>query len=308
MIPPLALIIRTYVRKVNSKLYPNEATSANPLERSGFLPYNPYMAKNKKKHSKIFKVFIALLIALGVFELAAFGALAYYLSDYEHADADAEAAMKSGHGVQVHKAEDWIEFAPSARSQTGTCSREGADQDKADTGIIFYPGGKVEYTAYAPLMRDFAEEGYFCAVVKMPFNLALFDKNAAKDVKEAHPEITNWIIGGHSLGGVVAANYAAISDFDGLFLLAAYPSTDLSDNDIKTASAYGDADGVLNMDEYEASKSNLPPDLTEYVIKGGNHSQFGSYGLQDGDGKATISAEDQREQTVSFVLDTLLTK
>jgi hypothetical protein len=156
-------------------------------------------------------------------------------------------------------------------------------------------------------MRAFASEGYFCAVVKMPFNLALLDKNAAKDVREAHPEITKWIIGGHSLGGVVAANYAAISDFDGLFLLAAYSSTDMSDKDIKTASAYGDADGVLNMDEYEASKSNLPPDLAEYVIAGGNHSQFGSYGLQKGDGKATISPEDQREQTVRFILDTLLT-
>jgi len=284
MIPPLALIIRTYVLKVNGE-----------LECQRILTYNPYMAKNKKKHSRIFKIFIALLIALGVFELAAFGALAFYLSDYEHADADAESAMKSGDGVQVIKTDDWIEFTPSGES-------------KSDTGIIFYPGGKVEYTAYAPLMRDFAEEGYFCAVVKMPFNLALFDKNAAKDVKEAHPEITDWIIGGHSLGGVVAANYAAISDFDGLFLLAAYPSTDLSDKDIKTASAYGDADGVLNMDEYEASKSNLPPDLKEYVIAGGNHSQFGSYGLQDGDGKASISAEDQREQTVSFVLDTLVTK
>lgn len=283
MIPPLVPIIRTYVRKVNSE-----------LERQRILTYNPNMAKNKKKHSKTFKIFIALLIALGVFELAAFGALAFYISDYEHADADAQVALKSGSGVQVVKTEDWVEFTPAGGSEL-------------TTGIIFYPGGKVEYTAYAPLMRDFAEQGYFCAVVKMPFNLALFDKNAAKDVREAHPEMENWIIGGHSLGGVVAANYAAISDFDGLFLLAAYPSTDLSDKNIKTASAYGDADGVLNMDEYEASKSNLPPNLAEYVIAGGNHSQFGSYGLQEGDGKASISAEDQREQTVRFVLDTLLT-
>lgn len=283
MIPPLVPIIRTYVRKVNSE-----------LERQRILTYNPNMAKNKKKHSKTFKIFIALLIALGVFELAAFGALAFYISDYEHADADAQVALKSGSGVQVVKTEDWVEFTPAGGSEL-------------TTGIIFYPGGKVEYTAYAPLMRDFAEQGYFCAVVKMPFNLALFDKNAAKDVREAHPEMENWIIGGHSLGGVVAANYAAISDFDGLFLLAAYPSTDLSDKNIKTASAYGDADGVLNMDEYEASKSKLPPNLAEYVIAGGNHSQFGSYGLQEGDGKASISAEDQREQTVRFVLDTLLT-
>jgi len=139
----------------------------------------------------------------------------------------------------------------------------------------------------------------------MPFNLAVLDANAAKDVKEAHPEISKWIIGGHSLGGVMAAKYAAISDFDGLFLLAAYANTDLSDKDIPVVSVYGDADGVLNMDEYEASKGNLPADMAEHVIKGGNHSQFGSYGLQEDDGKATISPEDQRAQAVKFVLEDL---
>ena len=247
---------------------------------------------NRKKRSKSFKVLVTLIIALGVFELIAFGALAVYISDYEHADADAEAAMQSGHGVQVTRTDDWVEFTLPGRGQV-------------DTGIIFYPGGKVEYTAYAPLMREFAKKGYFCAVVKMPLNLAVLDANAAKDVKEAHPEISSWVIGGHSLGGAIAAKYAAISDFDGLFLLAAYSSTDLSDKDIPVASVYGDADGVLDMEEYNASKTNLPADMTEYVIKGGNHSQFGSYGLQEGDGKATITAEIQRTETVRCVLDIL---
>ena len=256
--------------------------------------------RGKVKRSKTFKVLVTLIIALGVFELVAFGAIAVYLSDYEHADAAAEAAMQSGNGVRVSMADDWIEFIPA--DETQSADRTGAE----DTGIIFYPGGKVEYTAYAPLMRDFAEEGYFCVVSKMPFNLAILDTNAAKDIREAHPEITNWLIGGHSLGGVIAAKYAAISDFDGLFLLAAYSSTDMSDKNIKTASVYGDADTVLNMEEYEASKSNLPADMAECVIAGGNHSQFGSYGLQDGDSKASISAEEQRSRTVRFVLDTLV--
>ena len=261
--------------------------------------------KERKKRSKTFNVLIGLIIALGVFELVAFGALAVYISDYCHADAEAEAAMKSTSDVRVTMKDDWVEFAPPGRTQTKTCTCSGANADKADTGIVFYPGGKVEYTAYAPLMKNFAEEGYFCAVVKMPFNLAVLDTNAAKDVKEAHPEITHWIIGGHSLGGVIAAKYAAISDFDGLFLLAAYSDTDLSDKDIAVSSIYGDADGVLDMDDYEAGKRNLPAGLIEHVIKGGNHSQFGSYGLQEGDGKASISAGEQRAQTVRFVLEDL---
>jgi len=265
---------------------------------------------NKKKRSKTFKVLVGLIIVLGVFELAAFGALAYYISDDYDADADAEKALKSSSGVRVIMAEDWIEFAPSARSQAVKCDRPAAGSqasdafgsNASDTGIIFYPGGKVEYTAYAPLMQGFAKEGYFCALVKMPFGLAVFDTNAAKDVKEAHPEISHWVIGGHSLGGAMAAKYSAISDFDGLFLLAAYTTTDMSDKDIPVVSVYGDADGVLNMDDYAANKSNLPADTVECVIKGGNHSQFGSYGLQEGDGEANISAEKQRAQTVRLVL------
>lgn len=249
------------------------------------------MAKNRKKHSKSFKVLVGCLIALGVFELIAFGAIAVYLSDYEHADAEAEKALASTHSVRVSTTDAWIEFIPAERPDPG------------DTGIIFYPGGKVEYTAYAPLMQDFAKEGYFCALVKMPFNLALLDTNAAKDVKEAHPEITHWIIGGHSLGGVCAAKYAALSDFDGLFLLAAYTTADMAGKDIDVVSIYGDRDGVLDMEEYESCKSNLPPQTKEFVIEGGNHSQFGSYGLQEGDRKASISAGDQRAQTVRFVLD-----
>ena len=248
--------------------------------------------RNRKKRSKTFKVLIGLIIALGVFELAAFGALAVYISDYEHADAEALAAMKSSADVRVVKTDDWIEFVPSGSSQA----------DVEDTGIVFYPGGKVEAEAYAPLMKDFAKQGYFCAVVKMPFRLAMLNANAAKDVREAHPELTKWIIGGHSLGGVIAAKYAAVSNFDGLFLLAAYPSANLSDKDIPVVSIYGDKDGVLNMDDYAAGKSNLPADTIECVIKGGNHSQFGSYGLQEGDHKAGISAEEQRARTVADVI------
>ena len=264
----------------------------------------------KKKHSKMFKLLVGLLIALGVFELAAFGALAYYLSDYSHADATAEKALKSTDAVTVVDTDDWIEFTPAAAAGDSDAA-DVSDSDATDagdsgmTGIVFYPGGKVEDAAYAPLMMDFAEKGYFCAVVHMPFNLAILDSNAAKDVKDAHPEITNWLIGGHSLGGLMAAKYAAISDFDGLFLLASYSNTDLSDKQIAVVSVYGDKDGVLNMNDYNSAKSNLPPDTIEYVIKGGNHAQFGSYGAQDGDGKATISADDQRAETVKAVLENI---
>ena len=46
-------------------------------------------------------------------------------------------------------------------------------------GLIFYLGGKVENTAYAPLLYDLAADGILCVLVKIPCNLAVLDMNAA---------------------------------------------------------------------------------------------------------------------------------
>ena len=46
----------------------------------------------------------------------------------------------------------------------------------------------------------------------------------------------------------------------------------------------------------------LPERHYEHVIAGGNHAQFGDYGAQRGDGRATVSAGDQRRMTAELVL------
>ena len=46
-------------------------------------------------------------------------------------------------------------------------------------GFIFYPGGKVGYTAYAPLILALAEQDILCVLLEMPFNLAVLDSLAA---------------------------------------------------------------------------------------------------------------------------------
>ena len=66
---------------------------------------------------------------------------------------------------------------------------------EADTGLIFYPGGKVEYKAYEPLMKALASEGVMCVLVEMPFHLAVLDVNAAEGIQEMYPDIKNWYIG-----------------------------------------------------------------------------------------------------------------
>lgn len=172
-------------------------------------------------------------------------------------------------------------------------------------GLIFYPGAKVEERAYAPILSMLAEDGICCVLVKMPFHLAVLRPSAAKQVMEEIPTVEQWYIGGHSLGGAMAADYAASHDsFAGLVLLAAYPTKPLI---LPVLSVYGSEDHVLNHEKYRSACSNANS-LKEHVIEGGNHAYFGDYGEQKGDGEAHITKEEQWQETVDEVLAFILLK
>lgn len=177
--------------------------------------------------------------------------------------------------------------------------------EEADVGFIFYPGGKVDDLAYWPLMEACAAEGMVCVVVQMPFNLAVLDIKAADGIQEMYPEIEKWYIGGHSLGGSMAASYLEdnVEEYEGLILLGSYSTADLSETDLKALSIYGSEDRVLNREKYAENKLNLPDDFTEVVLEGGCHAYFGMYGAQEGDGTPTISNEEQIEQTVAAIAE-----
>ena len=154
-------------------------------------------------------------------------------------------------------------------------------------------------------MEALAAEDILCILVKMPFNLAVFDINAADGIIEKYPDIENWYIGGHSLGGSMAASYIADKeeDYRGLVLLGSYSTTDLSDSSLDVISVYGSEDMVLDKNKYEENIKNLPDDYKEAVIEGGCHAYFGMYGEQKGDGTAAISNEDQIEETVKAICE-----
>ena len=207
-----------------------------------------------------------------------------YLQTYYHADAQAvAAAIETTQAVEIRQADGRIDFVP---------------RDPA-AGLIFYPGAKVEFTAYAPLMHACAERGVLCVLLKMPGNLAVLDYNAADGVAESYPEIDRWYVGGHSLGGSIAATYCSkhADALAGLVLLAAYSTDDLTGTQLQTLSVYGTEDGVLNRDRYEKYRENLPADTVEVVIEGGCHSYFGSYGMQQGDGAPSVTRDAQIRQT-----------
>lgn len=170
-------------------------------------------------------------------------------------------------------------------------------------GLIFYPGGLVDHRAYAPLMQALCERGVLCLLVQMPLDLAVLDMNAADGLQEMHPETDRWIIGGHSLGGAMAASYVHghADAYDGLVLLGAYSTADLSSSELSVLSVYGSEDGVLNKEKYAECLAHYPQDFTEMVIDGGCHAYFGDYGMQKGDGAPAISREAQIEITADAI-------
>lgn len=234
--------------------------------------------------SCIFAVISVLLLSC-IFILA-------YLGSYSHAN-DSE--------INKYLAESNIEKRELDRSTTAFVPSAPL------VGFIFYPGGKVEAEAYYPLMAECAKNGILSVICQMPFNLAVFDIDAANGIKEKFPEIDSWYIGGHSLGGSMAASYFEknISDLDGLILLGSYSTADLSSSNASVLSIYGENDRVMNRKKYEENKKNLPSNTQEYIIKGGNHAGFGMYGHQIGDGDANITNEAQilktAEQIFSFI-------
>lgn len=210
-----------------------------------------------------------------------------YVEQYYPADGTAKSAMESDETVTVTQtAYGWLFDGPSG-----------------EDALIFYPGGKVEETAYAPLLHRLAGQGMDVCLVRMPFRLAVFGANKAAEVMRQH-DYAHWYIGGHSLGGAMAASYAAAhgEQLSGVYLLAAYATRPL-DPDSRAFVIYGSEDGVLNRVKLEEGNRNLPEHSVTCVIDGGNHAQFGNYGNQAGDGKALISAEEQQRRTVEWILE-----
>ncbi len=172
-------------------------------------------------------------------------------------------------------------------------------------GVIFYPETKVEHTAYLPLMRAFADEGIVAISIKMPYNLPILKQTAADGIRELFPEVESWYMAGHAKGGEIAAKYVSVhqDSFDGLILLSAYSKEDISATDLKVATIYGDLDKIMDLNAYKDNRINLPKSHEATIIEGANHSGFGMYGLQEGDGEATITNTRQIKETAAIIAE-----
>jgi delta-lactam-biosynthetic de-N-acetylase len=230
-----------------------------------------------KKFRKSLKILMISLLAVLIILC---GGFYIYTLDYYRADNTAHEVMDKSSNIET----------------TGNLTVFRADATTSkNVGLIFYPGGKVEAIAYAPFLKALSDKGVTCVLVKMPFNLAVFNINAADSIIKKFPEVTKWYLGGHSLGGAMASSYVNknSSKLQGLILLGAYP---INDSTIPTIAIYGSEDIMLD-------KSKLTTVKNKLELVGGNHAHIGNYGEQKGDGTASMPREEQQAKTVDAILE-----
>ncbi len=236
----------------------------------------------------------ALIGFVSIIVVAVLGMLVWAETGTYPARTVALSALESTDRVTVTQGK-WIAFTPV---------------EKAETGLIFYPGGLVEPTAYAPVLRKIAEEGVLVVITPMPLNLAILHTGAANAVIDDFPHISTWILAGHSLGGASAAMFAENNPtrIDALALWDSYPpnSADLSDDALSVISIFGTTNGRPNTENFNDKKHLLPADTMFVEIDGANHAQFGDYGPQKGDVVASISLAEQHERVAEIMLDFII--
>jgi len=251
----------------------------------------------KDKKGRVIK---KILLVIGVLVLVLGAFMIYWLNDGYDPMEEALGSLESSEEVAVYTQDRWIHFQPG----------EELDNREVSTGFIYYPGGKVDHRSYAPLMHALALEGVEGFLVEMPLDLAILGSNRGEAIIENYPNIDRWIISGHSLGGAMAGRFAYNHSelVDGVVFFAAYPasSNDLSDfENLSVLSIYGDRDGFVTDENIESSREYVPGNTRWLEIEGGNHSQFGYYGFQDGDLEAEISREEQQRQIIKEILQWL---
>lgn len=206
------------------------------------------------------------------------------------------ALFESDETVYVEKTDAYITFKPAV--------------DTLGIGLLFYPGALVDPDAYVPLVRELAETGYEAIIVKVPFRLDVQgwqkEKVFANTLARLEQEDKDWVLAGHSRGARRALEF--VNQYEdqlaGLILVGtSHPrENDHSGMRIPVAKVYASNDGLASQAEVEQYRSNLPGHTKWVLIEGGNHAQFGWYGRQFGDDKATISREEQQEKLLEAVL------
>ena len=228
----------------------------------------------KKRVRRVLKVIVWGLVAVLVLGIG--GTVAWSQIGVMPAERAPLASVKENPAIQVEDAEQGIVLTPA----DGT----------SDRGLVFVPGAKVDPWAYAPILQSLAEEGVTVVITRPWLNLAFFDLRGLDAFTSAAPDIDDWAVGGHSLGGVRACQLAA--DAEALVLFGSYCANDVSDSGLAVLSLSGTEDGLSTPEKVDAARDLLPDDARMVAIDGASHASFGDYGPQSGDGEPTITSDE----------------
>lgn len=197
------------------------------------------------------------------------------------AERDATLEVFRDDSIQVTEVEGSIVMA----------ARDGATQ----TGILYFPGARVNPYSYLYPLSEVAASGVTVVIMDPLMNMALFDTRSLDELASAAPEVTQWVLSGHSLGGVRACMLANHPSVTGLVLMGSYCANDVSDLDIPVVQVLASNDGLIDQEALEGSAAWLPASTTTIILEGANHASFGTYGEQPGDGSATLTRQQVRE-------------
>lgn len=199
----------------------------------------------------------------------------------------------------------WAQFDYGPTEEATTYLGEEIDGDyiygegDEEVGFILYQGAKVDPAAYSYIGSQLAGKGHFAVIPQLPFNIALLNSDAGFEIIEQYPEVSTWYLMGHSLGGSAASTIVeSNSKIKGIIFLASYPIDAI---DVPSLTVYGEIDGVLPVEDIEASQENLRDDAVFHEIKGGNHANFGMYGEQKGDNTSDLTPKEQLDETLSVI-------
>jgi hypothetical protein len=236
-----------------------------------------YKFKNLKLWKKIILV-VVLILTMAILGFVIWASMAAKANTTE-----LDKFLKSSNdALTVRNNPSYWEIMPKSCNPV-VCSR----------GIIYYPGAKVDAQAYFYKLGFLAQD-HKLFITKPPLNLAFFNINQADEIINNNPEIKNWSIGGHSLGGAMACEYAKnnTQKLNTLILVGTYCNSDISSTNLKVISIHGSLDGVLKSEKLAENAKNLPSNYLDFSIVGMNHAQAGNYGDQSGDKPATKSDDD----------------
>jgi Alpha/beta hydrolase family len=241
---------------------------------------NPILRRARRVSIVVVVVLVLLVVAF-----------LFYSSMVMRGDRAAAIAVWTNPAVAVTSTDHSIILEP-----TGTAS---------GIGLVFIPGAKVDPYAYMYKLSGIVESSGATVVITKPtLNLAFFDQRPLSLFEADAPDVTRWLVGGHSLGGVRACQLADTPGVAGLVLFGSYCANDLSTLDLDVLSIGGSNDALSTPEKIEAASDLLPSSARIVAIDGLNHAGFGDYGVQPGDGTATLDSEQERDAITELLLST----